>query len=317
MQKKIGKYCFFTNVANDNNEVVIYRQAKCLREYGYETTYVVTDDSPSEIIDGTHVISSGFKTGGYFKRIFILPWRMYKKLKQINADVYQTACVELLIVCLLLKIKGKKVLYHLRESHPYTFYNKSKLPYFIKRVLVSFMIFWMKFCLRHVDVVITVSDDILSYLKRWKIANCFLLGNFPYVNPSHFVSYDEYLNRENRILYFGSIYEISRQECFLDALSKVDSVKYLLAGKFFSIDYQNKLKENPNWHYVEFIDGFSLNELDDFFKRSTISNVLRDFSATKTRNGSMGVIKIFESMEACLPIICSDVPVYKKMMEEY
>ena len=48
-----------------------------------------------------------------------------------------------------------------------------------------------------------------------------------------------------------------------------------------------------------------------------MSNVLRDFSKTHYHNGNIGIIKIFESMEAGLPLICSDVPVYRRIWEEY
>jgi len=49
----------------------------------------------------------------------------------------------------------------------------------------------------------------------------------------------------------------------------------------------------------------------------TISNVLRDFNFTGSPHGSLGIIKLFESMEAGLPIICSNVEVYREMMNEY
>ena len=56
----------------------------------------------------------------------------------------------------------------------------------------------------------------------------------------------------------------------------------------------------------------------DLLNAATISNVLRDFSVlVGCSSGSNGIIKLYESMEAGLPIICSDVPVYRKMMEEY
>jgi glycosyltransferase involved in cell wall biosynthesis len=35
------------------------------------------------------------------------------------------------------------------------------------------------------------------------------------------------------------------------------------------------------------------------------------------KSGSFGIIKIFESMEAALPIICSDMPIYRDIMKEY
>ena len=73
----------------------------------------------------------------------------------------------------------------------------------------------------------------------------------------------------------------------------------------------------PKWDDIEFVDGFNKEELTSMMNRSTMSNVLRDFSRTHYHNGNIGIIKIFESMEAGLPLICSDVPVYRRIWEEY
>ena len=44
------------------------------------------------------------------------------------------------------------------------------------------------------------------------------------------------------------------------------------------------------------------------------SNTLRDFSRTGSPNGSFGVLKIFESMEAGLPVLLSDVKCYREIV---
>ena len=60
-----------------------------------------------------------------------------------------------------------------------------------------------------------------------------------------------------------------------------------------------------------------MTELSNMLSRSTISNVVRDFEETGYKTGSYGIIKLFESMEAGLPIICSDVQVYRDIFKEY
>ena len=175
----------------------------------------------------------------------------------------------------------------------------------------------MKYVLRRVDKVYTVAPDIQDYLTRWNIKNVEFLGNYPEVQDDHQISLEEYLGRDNRIIYFGAIYSISRQEKFFDALSQCPDVSYLLAGDFGVGNYRQFLEGHPYWEKVEFINTFPKNELANLIGRCTISNVLRDFSVTGYPKGSYGIIKLFESMEAGLPIICSDVPVYRELMKEY
>ena len=312
------RFCFFIGTDRHHEEVLIFRQAKTLIENGFDVSYIVSDDEPEETLNGIRVVPNGAKRKGYLGRIIITPFLSYRTAKELNADVYQTTSLDQLVVGLGLKRKGKRVIFHLREGHPYTFKRKSKLPKWLTMLLVNLMVVWMKFVLRRYDSVITVSDDIANYLREWGLDNVWVQGNYPIINPRHEITFEDYCSRENRILYFGSIYSISCQEYLLDALMKTKNVHYLLAGKFWSNNtYYEQLKKHPKWADVEFIDGFSHEELYSFFDRSTICNVLRDFSKTQSPNGSLGIIKIFESMEAALPIICSDVPIYRKMMEEY
>ena len=206
----------------------------------------------------------------------------------------------------------------MREGHPYTLRRKSKLPSFIKELLISIMVLYMRPRLRKFNAVITITDDVKKYLEEWGIKRLYVQGNFPYINKNYMLSYEDYLKRENNIIYFGSIYGISCQEYLLKALEKVNNVGYLLAGKFWGNElYYKKLISMPKWKDVEFIDGFKIEELPQLLSRATMSNVLRDFTKTNAPNGSLGIIKIFESMEAALPIICSNVPVYREIMDEY
>lgn len=312
------RFCFFNGTDRHHDELLIYHQANSLMNDGFEVLFIVSDNESEEIRQGVRLVPNGAKHEGYLKRIFVTPFLTYRKAKEINADVYQTSSVDQLIVGYWLKRKGKKVIFHQREGHPYTFKRKSKLPKWLTNVLINLMVVWMKSILKRYDSVITVTDDIADYMQKWGLKNVVVQGNYPVINPNYEITFDDYCSRENRILYFGSIYSISCQEYLLDAMLKVEGIHYLLAGRFWgNKDYYEQLKKHSNWKDVEFIDGFEHEELASFFNKSTICNVLRDFSNTPSPNGSLGIIKMFESMEAALPIICSDVPVYRKLMEEY
>lgn len=311
--------CFFCAVGRHNDEVLSFRHSRALKDDGWDTLLLVNDDEPEIEVDGLKIVGTGHNPRkGYIRRILVAPFQSYKKLKQINADVYQTWFLENMLVCMLLKLRGKKVVFQLREEHPYLYMLDQSKPLWFRKMVVSVLLVLMKFFLRKFDYVLATGDDEGEILKELGIKSYTIQGNFPYVNWDFKLSLEEYLKREDRIIYFGSIYGISCQEHLLKAMEKTGDVKYLLAGKFRNNEtYHNMLKQYPKWKDVEFVDGFSKEELDGMMARSTMSNVLRDFSKTHYRNGNIGIIKIFESMEAGLPLICSDVPVYRKIWEEY
>lgn len=312
-------FCFFSSFKRFVPGNLVYeRQGPFLVEHGYVVKYFVSDNLPAQTINGIQIISTGYKPSGYLKRIFIAPFYMFKKLRKENAAIYQTNSIDFLFIGLLLKLSGRKVVFNLTESHPYTIKNNRKIPVVLKKTLIFLLAQYMKFSLRKFDAVFTVSENIVDYLKKWKVKKVYLLANFPVLNPHYKLNYNDYKNREDTVIYFGSIYEISKQEHFIRALEKLNgSVKYLLAGRFGDKNYERSIQSMSFWKNIEFINGFAKEELPSLLARATISNVLRDFSLTGSPKGSLGVIKIFESMEAALPIICSDVPVYRKIIEKY
>lgn len=171
----------------------------------------------------------------------------------------------------------------------------------------------MQKTLKMYDAIFVVTTWILDIVqKEWGIKKSYLLTNFPRVNNDYTLSFEDYCKRGNVLCYEGTIYKSSRQENVFEALESLPDVHYILAGR---IDESYKyIMELPYWKKVEFIDGFDLNDLKKIFAKSTMSNVFRDFGKN---DGSLGVIKIFESMEAALPVLLADVPLYRKMIEKY
>lgn len=317
------KYCFFSSMPRKEREVIMYRQSRSLMADGFEVFNVVSDTQPEETNQGVRIIPSEYRARNFWQRLFVAPRKLYKKLLEVDADVYHTVHVDQLLICLKLKRKGKKVFFEMQEDHPYSLLWKSTAPKGLLKPVVWLMSKWMAFVLRRVDAVTALTYETEAYLKSWGIApeKVHLWGNFPEINKNYNLTLKDYLGRENRVLYFGLIYSYSKQEVFLKALAEVPEVEYLVAGRFMGNEmetYRPTIINMPEWKDVEFIEGFKHEELKGFINRSTISNVVRDFSVyPMEKSGSFGVIKIFESMEAALPIICSDMPIYRDIMKEY
>lgn len=311
------RFCFLTSASRNYQFVILKRQAHTLMDNGFDVFFCVSDDGKSEVVNGIHYLPNGYSGGGYIKRLLTLARLMYKTAATVDADVYQIESPDLLRVGLKLKRKGKKVIFNLMEGYPFNFYKKTKLPHWIARMFVSVMSIHMKRALRNFDVVFAVSQDIMDYLGNWGLENAVLLGNFPEINKNYHLNKEDYLNRDDRVIYYGHIPETSYQENVICAINKIPGVKYLLAGKFWSNNYKNRLALTDGWEKVEFIDGFDRNQLPSILSRCTISNTARDLSGEKSSNGSLGIIKIFESMEAALPVILVDVPVYRQLVDEY
>ena len=307
-------YCFLTGVYPRTDGLMTTRQGCSLVKAGYKVTYIGCDDQPDEITsDGIEIKSTRFKPKGRIDRFLNTKKVVLQLALEQDADVYQISDPEMIGIVDDFKKRGKKVVFNLREFYPDLIASKKYIPAIARIPLAKYYNHFLKKYLPRYDAVFTVTDWIVDEcVRRYKLFNIHLLTNFPLVNEGFSLSESEYLARENRVCYEGTIYSISRQEKVFEALSQLPDVKYLLIGKIE--DKYQWIKDQPYWSSVEFHDGFSIEDLPSIFGRSTISNVFRDFEG---RDGSLGVMKIFESMEAALPVLFADVPLYRKINGKY
>lgn len=314
MEKHI---CFVSNGFSRRDSLIVYRFGKTLVEQGYKVTYLLHDGLPDSECCGIKMASVGDKASSLFGRIFSASKVFKKYLRNIKADVYVISEPEMLQVGLWLKRQGRKVVFSLREWYP---------DYYTHRVnsrLAKMAVKWMceryfHYIAKRYDAVFNCMPEMHDYIYNIMPCRYFEdVANFPVVNKSFQLTFDEYCERKNIVSYFGSIYNISCQEEFLDALESFPDVQYLLAGVFYDEKYKERLMKKSAWKQVTFKNGFTREELPGIINCSIMGNVVKDFDQTETPQGSYSIIKIFETMEAAVPVILAKVPLYEQMVEKY
>lgn len=308
--------CYLTGLYSRKDPLIFDRQGKALAMAGYKVTIVVCDLEPNETIDGIELISCNYKPCSRIERMLNTKKFLYRKALMINADVYQISDPELLSLGIKLKHKGYKVVFNLREFYPGIIHDKAYLPKIARNVIAVLMEKYLKSSLKKYNAVFTVTDDTDNRLEKWGIKNHYVIKNFPVVSSRFTLSKEEYLSRKNVLGYIGTVYWISCQKEVLKALAELPDIKYYVAG-VIEEGYVDVLETFPNWKNVDFAGPFKKEEISTVFSKMTISNTLRDFSRTGSPNGSFGVLKIFESMEAGLPVLLSDVKCYREIVEKY
>lgn len=324
--------CFITQSFNRQDSLIVQRQGRSLVEAGYKVSYILCDGLAPEEKFGIKMQSVDMPLEGAFYKIACKN-RLLRKifrnkvankqlklfLKQYDADVYQINDYELLPLGLHLKANGKKVTYNLREYDPDYRARRFHIPTeMLRKLYFNYSERYLREIAKKYDGLFSCMPEMDDYIRKAIPCRNFVsVANFPVVNKEFTLSFEEYSKRANIISYFGTIYTISCQDEFLDAIQQLPQVRYLLAGRIPTIEMKERLMKHPAWKQVEFIDGFKREELPDIINSSIIGNVMKDFSRTETPEGSYSIIKIFETMEAAVPVILSKVPLYEKMVEKY
>lgn len=305
--------CFVTGLYSRYDPIIYYRQARGLVSMGHEVTIIVCDNLPDEEREGIRIRSTHYCPRNRWQRFLHTKKYILQLADSVSADLFQVQDPEHISMVEYFQKKGKLTIFNMRENYPVTIAKKSYIPKMFRRLVQNSYERMIKRYFPKYTAVMTVTPRIVDYLeKKYHLNNVYLVPNYPIPNKDYCLTREEYLQRDNVLFYEGTVYEASRQENILEALQKVPKVKYLVAGK---IDAgATYILSHPKWAEVDFVNGFKMDELPVLFSRATISNTLRDFSGL---DGSLGVIKIFESMEFALPVIFSDVPIYRKIVEKY
>lgn len=305
-------YCFLTGVYHRDDALMYYRQGRSLASVGYRVSYVLCDGLPDEYKDGIFMTSTEFVPSNRRDKFFRTSKIILKKALEMDADIYQISDPGLLGIVKPLKIKGKKVIFNVRELYYYAIQQKYYLPIILRKLIASLFNRRMVSVLKQCDAVFVVDVSIVDFFSNYGVPNVHLITNFPLIRKDYRISYQEYVERGDVLCYEGTIYKDSRQENFFDALEKIPQMRYLMAGVIE--DKNEQIREHPYWVQVNFIGKFSPNDLPSIFSKASICHVTRDLHGM---DGSLGILKIYESMEAALPVLLPDAPLYKRMLEDY
>ena len=305
--------CFVTGLYSRYDPIIFYRQARGLVTRGHKVSILVCDNLPNEEKEGVNILSTHFEPTNRWDRFKNTKKHIFQCIDIIDADIYQLQDPEHISMVDYFNKRGKRVIFNMRENYTVLLTQKPYIPHMFRKSVGVAYERMLKHYLPKYAAVFTVTPKIVRYLKEdLHLGNVYLLPNYPIPNTDFYLSKEDYFNRSNVLLYEGSVYRISRQEIVMNALQNIPNLHYIIAGKID--DYYNEISRHPYWNRVEFINGFKEEDLPSLFARSTISNTLRDFGG---EDGSLGVIKIFESMEAAIPVLFTDVPIYRELVNKY
>ena len=115
-----------TTVHRANDVRIFKREAQTLAEQGYDVTVIGNYDQTVDL-NSVHIIALP-KYTSRFTRILKSTLVAYFKAIRVNADVYHIHDPELIMVGMLLKSRGKKVVYDIHEIVSAQMIEKEWLP---------------------------------------------------------------------------------------------------------------------------------------------------------------------------------------------
>jgi glycosyltransferase involved in cell wall biosynthesis len=298
-----------------NDARVFIRQCLSLQRAGYNVSIVTNDGEPDEVLEGIPIMSCRRQWPRY--RVLLAARHQFlEEVLRVDADVYQLHSPELLPLAKPLKQRGKAVVYDAHEDLPRHLLEKEWLHPVLRRPLAVAAELYLRSTLKRIDDVVSPHTHVVDHLQR-TIGKGVLVANFPIVQPLPAMTKEEFASRPSAICYTGTVYSYSNQEATLDALAGLPGVRYRVAG-YIDEGHRRALQRRTGAAQAEYMGRLGRADLRALYASCIAGLAVYDYKLNLGyKLGSYGTNKVFEYMEAGLPLICTDYTLWRDIVDRY
>lgn len=309
------KVVHMTSVHTPFDPRIFHKECRSLARAGFSVTVIGRDWQEGER-DSVKVKSIPGDPSR-FGRMTRTVWRVYEEARRQDADVYHFHDPELIPIGLLLRARGKSVIYDIHEDVPKDVLSKPYLPRW-SRSLVSWLVDVLErtACCRFSGLVVVTP----SIARRFSPMNrhTIIVHNYPYVRElirdGESVPWE---SRRQSVAYVGGLSVIRAIREMVYAMSYLPEslpAQLELAGpEAKGEDNLTELSRHPGWARVKH-HGF----IDQRSTFKILQNVRAGLVLFHPEPNHVEALpqKIFEYMGAGLPVIASDFPFWRKILGE-
>ncbi len=303
------RVCHVASNHNPKDGRIFERECVSLaKEY---EVYLIAPNTKDEIVNGVNILGVDLPQSRIRRPVKL--GRVYKKMIEVDADVYHFHDPELIHLGLKIHKKGKKIIYDSHEDFPAHIKYKYYIPKWFRNPMSWFWLKYEEHAFRKFNALVSVTPSIVDRLKSINPLT-FQITNYPKFEERASVS----LNDNRKICFAGLLSKNWMLENIISILPEVNAT-LLLAGNCPSIDYFNELKSLPGWDRVRYMGVLSHPQVIELYQQSTLGLAVESYDNPNAgfRTGSLGCTKIPDYMASGLPVIVSNSYVWGEIVRRY
>ncbi|BBB08631.1 glycosyltransferase family 4 protein [Sphingopyxis sp. EG6] len=302
----------FTTVhPRDDSRIRSKEVSSLARQFGDVSLYVQDGlGDEIDVADGYRIVDTGPRLRR-IARMTLGGWRMFRAVARARPKVAHFHDPELLPWAILLRLYGIKVVYDVHEDVPRQVRFNPTLPVIARRFLPPFVSLAEWIGARLINGLIVPTTTIMNRFPPSKTA---LVRNYPMLEELHTPNATPMRERPLEIAYVGYISEGRNISGMMKAAARLPypEARLRLVGEFAIAEMEQSARAMPEWQSVRFDGWASRQEVAD-----VLGNVRGGLVVIKPIAYEMLTlpIKLFEYMAAGLPVIATDCPLWRSIVE--
>ncbi len=297
-----------TSVHNAMDHRIFGKECRSLARAGFDVTIV--GPHPEDTVEDLVRIKSIPKDRSRLSRMTRTGWRVYREAAALQADVYHFHDPELIPIALLLQARGKIVVYDIHEDLPKDIFFKPYLPNWSKRLIAKVVERIEVSAARRFSAVVAVTPLIAARFKAIN-SRTLVLYNYPCAEDLTAGGTSSWDCRKHAITYVGTV---TPQRGIAEMVQAMGLLPSSLAATLEIAGDQipKEVTELPSWSRVNYHGALDQSSTYHLLRQARAGLVCEHPIPTFMESLP---VKIFEYMGAGLPVIASNFPLWRDLLD--
>lgn len=303
------KVCLLTTVHPPTDIRVFHKEAVSLAKAGYSVTLIATEAVPG-IHEGVILVPLP-KPFNRFTRMTLGSFRGLVAALRSMSRIIHIQDPELIFAALVMKILGRMVIYDVHEDFAQATLARHWVPTPFRRLLGVTGQLAERISAFFFDAIIAATPTIANRFRSHP--RIVTVCNYPLLDEIQPVTGETTMDA---VICAGVISENRGALVMLEAIRKLNEtrkVRLLLAGKFSPENFKSTLEKHSGWKHVEYLGFLDRPGLASALQRASAGLVILN---PEERFKVALPTKMFEYMAAGIPVIASDFPLWRNIVDE-